>query len=123
MNTPMTPNARRRQHPLLILAALALILFCAVGTAAIMGWLPSSKGGNARNGLSESERAALSASLQQPGQPGVAAPGLVTAGAAPQGYMAPGALPPAYPAQQVASGDAPGAYVAPALPHPCRQRL
>jgi outer membrane lipoprotein SlyB len=88
MNPHTTPQARRGQHPLLILAALAVILFCAIGTAAIMGWLPSSKGGNARNGLSEAERAALSASLQ-PGQPGAAAPG----------YAAPGALAPAYPAQ------------------------
>ena len=93
MNTPYTPDARRRQHPLLILAALAVILFCAVGTAAIMGWLPSSKGGNAKNGLSENERAALSASLQQPGQPG---------------YLAPAAPAPAYPAQQLASGYGPG---------------
>jgi outer membrane lipoprotein SlyB len=82
MNPHTTPQARRGQHPLLILAALAVILFCAIGTAAIMGWLPSSKGGTTKNGLSEAERAALSASLQQP-----------------QGSMAPGALPPAYPAQ------------------------
>ena len=105
MNTPMTPNARRRQHPLLILAALAVILFCAVGTAAMMGWLPSSKGGNVKNGLSESERAALSASLQQPGQPGAVAPAYNVAPAAP-------APAPAYPAQQAATAYAPGAYVA-----------
>jgi outer membrane lipoprotein SlyB len=91
MNTHPTPPARRGQHPLLILAALAVILFCAVGTAAIMGWLPSSKG-TARNDLSAADRAALSASLQQPGA------------------MAPAALPPAYPAQAAV-----GAYV-PATP-------
>jgi outer membrane lipoprotein SlyB len=109
MNTPHTSPARRGQHPLLILAALAVILFCAVGTAAVMGWLPSSKGGTAgraTNGeLSEADRAALAASLQQPGQPGVAiAPAPATTA------MAPGALPPAYTAQPVA-----GAYV-PAAP-------
>ncbi|CAH0305741.1 Outer membrane lipoprotein SlyB [Massilia sp. Bi118] len=100
MNTHPTPPSsptRRGQHPLLILAALAVILFCAVGTAAIMGWLPSSKGRTANGGLSDAERAALSASLQQPGAP---APG----------SMAPGALPPAYPAQ-----PAVGSYV-PATP-------
>jgi outer membrane lipoprotein SlyB len=97
MNTHQTPSTRRGQHPLLILAALAVILFCAIGTAAIMGWLPSSKGGTAKDGLSEADRAALSASLQQPG-------------AASPGAMAPGALPPAYPAQ-----PAVGAYV-PATP-------
>jgi outer membrane lipoprotein SlyB len=92
MNTHPTPPARRGQHPLLILAALAVILFCAVGTAAIMGWLPSSKGGTAKNELSAADRAALSASLQQPGA------------------MGPAALPPAYPAQAAV-----GAYV-PATP-------
>jgi outer membrane lipoprotein SlyB len=95
--SPPTHSTRRGQHPLLILAALAVILFCAVGTAAIMGWLPSSKGGTAagRGELNEADRAALSASLQQPGA---------------AGSMAPGALPPAYPAQ-----GAVGSYV-PATP-------
>lgn len=93
--TPPTSPARKGQHPLLILAALAVILFCAVGTAAIMGWLPSSKGRTANGGLSDAERAALNASLQQPGAAGT---------------MAPGALPPAYPAQ-----PAVGSYV-PATP-------
>ena len=92
MNTHPTPSTRRGQHPLLILAALAVILFCAVGTAAIMGWLPSSKGRTATGDLSEADRAALNASLQQPG------------------YTAPNALPPAYAAQ-----PATGAY-APATP-------
>jgi outer membrane lipoprotein SlyB len=59
--TPITP--RPRQHPLLLAAALAVILFCAVGIAAIMGWLPSSHGSN-RNGLSDADRATLSAGLQ-----------------------------------------------------------
>ena len=81
---PPTP-ARLRQHPLLIVAAIAVILFCAVGVAAIMGWLPTSAGGN-RGQLSEADRAALSAGLQQPVQPG---------------YAAPSALPPAAPAYPV----------------------
>jgi outer membrane lipoprotein SlyB len=110
MNPHTTPQARRSQHPLLILAALAVILFSLIGTAAIMGWLPSSKGGNAKNGLSDAERVALSASLQQPGQPGVAAPGVATPAVAAQGYMAPGAVPPAYPAQP--AQPVAGAYVA-----------
>jgi outer membrane lipoprotein SlyB len=105
MNTHPTPPARSRQHPLLILAALAVILFCAVGTAAIMGWLPSSKGRTATSELNAADRAALSASLQQPG---VAGPGAVAPGA-----VAPVA-PPAYPAQAVAGSYAP----APAAPLP-----
>jgi outer membrane lipoprotein SlyB len=108
MNTHPIPPTRSKQHPLLILAALAVILFCAVGTAAIMGWLPSSKGGTAatRGELNEADRAALSASLQQPAQPGVAAPAA----------MAPAALPPAYPAQPAANTYAPAPAPAPALP-------
>jgi outer membrane lipoprotein SlyB len=105
MNTHPVPPARSRQHPLLILAALAVILFCAVGTAAIMGWLPSSKGRTATSELNAADRAALSASLQQPG---VAGPGAVAPGA-----VAPVA-PPAYPAQAVAGSYAP----APAAPLP-----
>ena len=31
-------------HPLVLAAAVAVLLFCGVGTAALMGWLPSSKG-------------------------------------------------------------------------------
>jgi len=79
MDTHPTPPARARQHPLLIAAAIAVILFCAIGTAAIMGWLPSSTGHN-RGQLNDADRAALSAGLQQPGQPG---------------YVAPSTLPPA----------------------------
>ena len=66
MQTQPTRPVSARQHPLLIAAALAVILFCAVGIGAIMGWLPSSHGGT-RNALSDADRAALSAGLQQPG--------------------------------------------------------
>ena len=72
MNTPLTPPTRVRQHPLLILAAIAVILFSLVGTAAIMGWLPSSHG--SRNNLTDADRAALAAGMQQPGQPGYVPP-------------------------------------------------
>ena len=41
MNTPVQP-AKSGMHPLMLIAAIAVILFCAVGTAAIMGWLPKS---------------------------------------------------------------------------------
>jgi len=37
-NTPTKPTL----HPLMIIAAVAVVLFCGVGTAAIMGWLPTS---------------------------------------------------------------------------------
>lgn len=51
--TPFHPAAPAGQtrpthslHPVLIAAAIAVMLFCAVGTAALLGWLPSSTGGN-----------------------------------------------------------------------------
>lgn len=33
-------NQQRRTHPAVIAAGVAVVLFCAVGTAAIMGWIP-----------------------------------------------------------------------------------
>lgn len=33
-------QTRKVSHPLVIIAAIALILFCAAGVAAIMGWIP-----------------------------------------------------------------------------------
>ncbi len=45
MSTP--PNLPQKHHPMMIIAAAAVALFCAVGIAAMMGWLPSSIGGNA----------------------------------------------------------------------------
>ena len=73
MHTPQPRPAAPRQHPLLIAAALAVILFCAVGTAAIMGWLPASKG-SSRNQLDDADRAALAAGLQQQAQPAYVPP-------------------------------------------------
>ena len=105
MDTHSPAPARARQHPLLIAAAIAVILFCAVGTAAIMGWLPSSKGGN-RGQLTDADRAALSAGLQQPGQPGYAAPSTLPPGAAP-------ALPLAAQTQPAPAYPAPAPYPAP----------
>jgi outer membrane lipoprotein SlyB len=40
----MNNNAVRATHPLVIIAAISLILFSIAGIAAIMGWLPPSKG-------------------------------------------------------------------------------
>ncbi|MBA5686740.1 hypothetical protein [Rugamonas apoptosis] len=37
-------SAQQVTHPILIIAAVAVVLFCGVGTAAILGWLPSSQG-------------------------------------------------------------------------------
>jgi outer membrane lipoprotein SlyB len=106
----------------LIVAAIAVILFCAVGTAAIMGWLPTSTGGN-RGQLTDADRAALSAGMQQPVQPGYAAPSALPPAAAPAMPLAaqpqsPGATTPAYPVQAPAQAPYPAqsgaqAYTAP----------
>jgi hypothetical protein len=74
MNNIPNPPARAQHHPLLLIAALAVVLFCLVGTAAIMGWIPSSIGGNTGRQLNEADRAALAASLPPPNQAAPALP-------------------------------------------------
>lgn len=118
MNTP-TPSGmppaphKGRTHPLLLAAAVAVVLFCLVGTAAILGWLPSSVGGNAERQLTEAERQALASTLPQDGASAyAAAPGTVQ----PDAGYAPGvAAVPAPPAQQLAPA-APAPVPAPAAP-------
>jgi outer membrane lipoprotein SlyB len=57
MNMLVNDPAVRRAHPLLIAAGGAVVLLCLTGTAAILGWLPTSAGADA-------DRAALT--LMQP---------------------------------------------------------
>lgn len=47
MENQLQPRNGGTPHPLLIAAAIAVILFCTVGIAAIMGWIPNSTGGTA----------------------------------------------------------------------------
>ena len=54
---------KNRTHPLQLLAAAAVVLFSLVGTAAIMGWLPSSVGGTANRQLTEAAFATLDGRL------------------------------------------------------------
>ena len=68
MNTPLTSASAAttaRHHPLIIGAAVAVVLFCLVGTAAILGWIPSSIGGNSGT-LNDADRAALAAQMPAP---------------------------------------------------------
>ena len=60
-------------HPLIIAAAVAVLLFCGVGTAALMGWLPSSDSRDAQplNSAASSEQLA---SLQAIAPPPAAQP-------------------------------------------------
>ncbi|MES2352064.1 MAG: glycine zipper 2TM domain-containing protein [Pseudomonadota bacterium] len=41
MDTP-THTSKQSLHPVMVIAAVAVVLFCGVGSAAIMGWLPTS---------------------------------------------------------------------------------
>lgn len=75
---------RTRQHPLLIAAAIAVILFCLLATAAIMGWIPSTLGGGSNHALSESDRLALSSKMEQQDNAAAA----VVANPLPQPYAA-----------------------------------
>ncbi|MFC0252657.1 glycine zipper 2TM domain-containing protein [Massilia consociata] len=126
MNTSPTPATRGRMHPLMILAALAVLLFCLVGTAAILGWIPNSVGGNAERQLSEAERQALASTLP-PAAP-QAVPGAVpgTMAALPAQQMAPGYAQapagsvPAYPVQPGMQGQAYAAQQ-PAPAYPAQQ--
>ncbi len=65
MNTPINSTGKpASHHPMMIIAAIAIILFCLAGTAAIMGWIPSTIGNNTSSGdLTASDRAALASSL------------------------------------------------------------
>jgi len=60
MNTPISSPQKHSVHPLIIAAAVAVVLFCAVGIAAFMGWLPSSNHGAA---LTAADQAAVAPSV------------------------------------------------------------
>ena len=49
MPTPLA-SKRPTHHPMVIIAALAVVLFCLTGTAAILGWIPTSISGNTAAG-------------------------------------------------------------------------
>ena len=60
-------------HPLIIAAAVAVLLFCGVGTAALMGWLPSSDSRETQP-LSSAASSEQLASLQTVAPPASAKP-------------------------------------------------
>ena len=47
MNMPIANTLKSRTHPMLIVAGTAVVLVSLTGTAALLGWLPSSTGANA----------------------------------------------------------------------------
>lgn len=92
MSSPLPPAnpGPARQHPLLIAAAIAVILFCLIVTAAVMGWIPSTLGGAGKNTLSDADRMALSSTMEQQGN--------AAAVATPASIEAPAPLPAPVPA-------------------------
>ncbi len=69
MNPPSAHTSNYKHHPMMIVAAIAIIVFCLAGTAAIMGWLPSSMGGASSGELTASDRAALASRLADSDRP------------------------------------------------------
>jgi outer membrane lipoprotein SlyB len=65
MNMPLAATSKRRTHPMLIIAGAAVVLVSLTGTAALMGWLPSSTGAGVNADV---------AALSLPATPAVAAP-------------------------------------------------
>lgn len=96
-------------HPLVLAAAVAVLLFCGVGTAALMGWLPSSQGD--AQPLAASTSAEQMANLQA-NQPSAALP--------PAGAQPLAALPPQQqqPQQQPVRQPQPQQQYAAAAPAP-----
>ncbi|MBX6393317.1 MAG: glycine zipper 2TM domain-containing protein [Burkholderiales bacterium] len=73
----MEKNATRT-HPLILAAAASVIVFAAVGSAALLGWLPSS------HGKQEAEAVAAATSAPQTQQPVIEAPAPAPAPAQPK---------------------------------------
>lgn len=109
-------------HPLLLIAAIAVVLFCGVGIAAVMGWLPQS-GAKMGPPVAEAPVPVASRDMGPPPPPAGYAPANRLAdtsgysgggsGAGSYGGGAPAEAPPAQPAA------APMAAHAPAVCHSC----
>jgi outer membrane lipoprotein SlyB len=80
MNMPIANASATRAHPMLIIASASMVLVCLTGTAALMGWLPSSIGaGTNADGSGMNSPALAAAPVRQdaliaPRQREVAAP-------------------------------------------------
>ena len=69
MNPPSAHTSNYKHHPMMIVAAIAIVVFCLAGTAAIMGWLPSSMRSASSGELTASDRAALASRLADTDRP------------------------------------------------------
>jgi outer membrane lipoprotein SlyB len=107
MNNPVqSDSARRGLHPLVSAAAIAVIVMCSVGVAAVLGWLPTPSATPHPEDPALAQAGPENANLA-PAQPG-----------APGQPQAPGARPPAAQAQPQAQGRP--APAAPPAAHACR---
>jgi outer membrane lipoprotein SlyB len=61
MNMPVNSASKSRAHPMLIVAGSAVVLVCLTGTAALMGWIPTSAGANADTAASALAQPAMAA--------------------------------------------------------------
>jgi outer membrane lipoprotein SlyB len=85
MNLPLASATKTRAHPMLIIASASLVLVCLTGTAALMGWLPSSVGAGANAIGAVPDSPALSAVAPAPAPAAAPAPARQVA-AAPAAY-------------------------------------
>ena len=72
---------KQKTHPMMVIAAVAVVLFCAIGSAAILGWLPNSKANGSVpdtvSGMPPAPANAVAAANNNAGQ----VPGLATSAA------------------------------------------
>ena len=64
MNTPLSSTTKHSSHPLILAAAVAVLLVSGLGAAAILGWLPSSTGKNSDVPLSANGQPMANQSVQ-----------------------------------------------------------
>lgn len=74
MNMPLTRASTRRAHPMLIVASGAVVLVCLAGTAALMGWIPTSASANLDTAALAPANPALPAQQASPAAPRHVAP-------------------------------------------------
>lgn len=105
-----TTTLTKSTHPLVIIAAIAVTVFSAVGVAALMGWLPSSKGQTpvqAEQPLVSEAKPAQSAASAPPERAPAPAPASASASRAPARHVtkAPTAHTTAHAPTQVAAAE------------------
>ncbi|MEO6274913.1 MAG: glycine zipper 2TM domain-containing protein, partial [Rhodoferax sp.] len=81
MNTPTDSVSKPRLHPMVIAACSAVVLVCAVGTAAIMGWIPTSTARNTETSslVQPAAMAPVTAPVEAPVKAPVKAPQMAAA--------------------------------------------